>query len=330
MKESEATLSDSLSNWWGRVSGGQPNMDWIMTGSTPISSDDSDMVAQNSITRQHADTYGLYYLDLYNLFGASWSLANDLGFMSDGVHRNNAGNIFAASCYLRSLGLFDHPYGIIPYGMSSAKGITSSTKLALAFSDGLARAGYGDLLALRERAGSSGQDSEFVLNRSVFFRGPSGGVMEVNPDGVGNSGVGYLIAPPVVGLGASADTFLVRLSAGGVTVNTTKTTNRGIPGYIYASFWAYEGGSAASPCFTFQDAQNKGFYPVTDGVGVSVGGSQVGQWMAGKWTWGTSGPTNTYGSGAPSASEPNGSTYQRTDGTGPNFYVRENGAWVAK
>jgi hypothetical protein len=41
-------------------------------------------------------------------------------------------------------------------------------------------------------------------------------------------------------------------------------------------------------------------------------------------------PTITSGSGAPSSSQPNGSLYLRTDGTGPNLYVRENGAWVSK
>ncbi len=42
------------------------------------------------------------------------------------------------------------------------------------------------------------------------------------------------------------------------------------------------------------------------------------------------GPRDGSGSGAPAAAWPNGSTWRRTDGTGPNFYVRENGAWVAK
>lgn len=45
---------------------------------------------------------------------------------------------------------------------------------------------------------------------------------------------------------------------------------------------------------------------------------------------GSGGPTISWGSGAPSASKPNGSQYHRTDGTGPNLYVRENGAWVSK
>lgn len=52
--------------------------------------------------------------------------------------------------------------------------------------------------------------------------------------------------------------------------------------------------------------------------------------VSGKISPSGSTPTWTAGSGAPSASEPNGSIYSRTDGTGPNFYVRENGAWVAK
>lgn len=41
--------------------------------------------------------------------------------------------------------------------------------------------------------------------------------------------------------------------------------------------------------------------------------------------------TITSGTGAPTASEPNGSIYLRTDGgTGTTLYVRESGAWVAK
>lgn len=42
------------------------------------------------------------------------------------------------------------------------------------------------------------------------------------------------------------------------------------------------------------------------------------------------GPTITSGTGVPSGSQPNGSLYLRTDGAGPNLYVRENGAWVSK
>lgn len=42
-------------------------------------------------------------------------------------------------------------------------------------------------------------------------------------------------------------------------------------------------------------------------------------------------PTITSGSGAPSASEPDGSVYLRDDGgSSTTFYVRESGAWVAK
>lgn len=42
------------------------------------------------------------------------------------------------------------------------------------------------------------------------------------------------------------------------------------------------------------------------------------------------GPTLTQGAGVPTSTQPNGSLYQRTDGAGPNLYVREAGAWVAK
>jgi hypothetical protein len=45
---------------------------------------------------------------------------------------------------------------------------------------------------------------------------------------------------------------------------------------------------------------------------------------------GSSGPQILSGSGAPAGSAPNGSLYLRTDGTGPNLYVRQNGAWVSK
>ena len=44
----------------------------------------------------------------------------------------------------------------------------------------------------------------------------------------------------------------------------------------------------------------------------------------------TGGITITTGSGAPTSSQPNGSLYLRSDGTGPNLYVRQNGAWVSK
>jgi len=46
---------------------------------------------------------------------------------------------------------------------------------------------------------------------------------------------------------------------------------------------------------------------------------------------GSSGPTITTGTGAPSHSAPDGSLYLRTDGgAGSTLYVRETGAWVAK
>jgi hypothetical protein len=46
---------------------------------------------------------------------------------------------------------------------------------------------------------------------------------------------------------------------------------------------------------------------------------------------GSSGPTITVGTGAPSHSAPNGSVYLRTDGTSTTtLYIRAAGAWVAK
>jgi hypothetical protein len=71
-----------------------------------------------------------------------------------------------------------------------------------------------------------------------------------------------------------------------------------------------------------------------DGPGVEVGSSLIAtgqvRGASGLNAGGSTGPDFTTGSGVPSASKPNGSVYQRTDGTGPNLYVRENGAWVAK
>lgn len=45
----------------------------------------------------------------------------------------------------------------------------------------------------------------------------------------------------------------------------------------------------------------------------------------------TAAPTITSGTGAPSAAEPNGSLYMRTDGTDADdsLYVRAGGAWIA-
>jgi hypothetical protein len=42
------------------------------------------------------------------------------------------------------------------------------------------------------------------------------------------------------------------------------------------------------------------------------------------------GPSVAQGAGVPTIDLPNGSLFLRTDGTGPNLYVRENGAWVPK
>ena len=45
---------------------------------------------------------------------------------------------------------------------------------------------------------------------------------------------------------------------------------------------------------------------------------------------GSGGPTITFGAVAPSSAQPNGSTYHRSAGGPPWFYVREAGAWVGK
>jgi hypothetical protein len=44
----------------------------------------------------------------------------------------------------------------------------------------------------------------------------------------------------------------------------------------------------------------------------------------------TGGPKILSGPNAPKVTAPNGSLYLRTNGTGPNLYVRQNGAWVSK
>ena len=62
----------------------------------------------------------------------------------------------------------------------------------------------------------------------------------------------------------------------------------------------------------------------TGKVTVSAAGSTAGL------EFGASGPTITTGTGAPSHSAPNGSTYHRTDGTASTtLYVRAAGAWSA-
>ncbi|MCU0609011.1 MAG: hypothetical protein MUF22_04500 [Chitinispirillaceae bacterium] len=72
---------------------------------------------------------------------------------------------------------------------------------------------------------------------------------------------------------------------------------------------------------------------VQNGTSIGVGTASAGTKLHvnGAITVGGAGaPQIVSGSGAPSASLPNGSLYLRTDGTGPNLYVRQNGAWVSK
>lgn len=66
-------------------------------------------------------------------------------------------------------------------------------------------------------------------------------------------------------------------------------------------------------------------------------GASLFRWLALLWTSASrvqlavDGPTITQGEGAPTAPQPNGSIYLRTDGAAATtLYVRAAGAWVAK
>lgn len=287
MKESAATLVTTLPDWWTRVSGGQPNMDWCIIGSTPIQTGDADQVAQNEIARTLTEDHGLYFLDLHALFGGSWSLANSQGFMADGVHRTNAGNVFATSAYLRSLRLFDHPYGIVPYGVNTAQEITSSSKLAVAIPSGLSRAGYPDLVGIHERSGTSGQDAEIYANRTLYFQGVGGaaGTALINLTGVGNSGIPYAHFQMPVGVGA--DAFFHRLSAGRLRLSQSSSNGSSGPiATITANIWVGTDGTNSAPSLTWDNRQNSGFYwdTGTSGVSISVAGTKRGGWSSSGYT----------------------------------------------
>lgn len=71
-------------------------------------------------------------------------------------------------------------------------------------------------------------------------------------------------------------------------------------------------------------------YDFTTGV-LGFGEMNASKVTTAKVESGAGGPTITSGSGAPSASEPNGSIYLRTDGsTSTTLYVRISGSWVGK
>lgn len=77
-------------------------------------------------------------------------------------------------------------------------------------------------------------------------------------------------------------------------------------------------GTKIDPDFGSQDVTTTGF--------VAAAYFAVTNW----YDWGSSTPRISQGSGAPSASDPNGSIYLRTDGTSSTgIYTRQGGAWSA-
>ncbi len=88
-----------------------------------------------------------------------------------------------------------------------------------------------------------------------------------------------------------------------------------------------ENGSISTP----GNAAVQGGLTVSGNAAVTGSFAANGGITSGSYRFDTTGPTMTYGSGAPTGSPANGSIYLRTDGgSGTTFYVRENGAWVAK
>lgn len=97
-------------------------------------------------------------------------------------------------------------------------------------------------------------------------------------------------------------------------------------GNAYAGYFictAGVGGTAIAARFTATGGTDNVAIQVTDGR-ASLKATDVTQLTL------NTGARFTSGIGAPVAADPNGSVYIRTDGSGPNLYVRENGAWVAK
>jgi hypothetical protein len=97
-------------------------------------------------------------------------------------------------------------------------------------------------------------------------------------------------------------------------------------GYGYINPDGYSIGSA----LVISNVACVGINTTTPGVALDVNGDVniSGTHVLG--FGGAGGPQISKGSGAPGFSAPNGSLYLRTDGTGPNLYVRQNGSWVSK
>ena len=164
MKEGATSLATDLPTFWTNFTTYKSDSDWIFFGSTPLQTNDADQVAQNTIVKTHCDTYGLYYLDAYKLFGSSWTVANALGFMADGTHRSASGNGYLAG-HMLGLGWFDFPTGLSPNGVRTTQNIETSGSISV-FAPTYRN---GSTPICRQIAHSGNQDIDFQLNRSIYF-----------------------------------------------------------------------------------------------------------------------------------------------------------------
>jgi hypothetical protein len=187
MKESAAGLATDLPLFWTNFTTYCSDADWIFIGSTPVQTNDSDMVAQNLITRTHAVTYNKQYLDAYNLFGASWTLANAQGLMGDGVHRSGNGNEYVAAALLKVANAFGVSAAVTPWGIRSTRRIRTSGGFSLAISG--YRSGQTDLVNLQP---ASSVDAEALLNRDLNIKDSAGNL--IGSFGTSNSGLQVQVA----------------------------------------------------------------------------------------------------------------------------------------
>lgn len=281
MKESASSLATDLPAWWSVIQARTPNTDWIFFGSTPLQTGDAEQIAQNAIIRTHCDTNSQYYFDAYELFDKSWTVANSYGFMADGTHRSSSGSSYLAKELLRSTGLFETPFGMSNVGVTTARQIISADRLELAF-PGPIVVGQGSLASLRVRSGTANQSAELRLNHTLFITAATGAGYSFNPSGAGNSGQPFADLSGVVKIGTNI--HLSRASDGVMAIRAGTTPGTGTLGAVYANLWGNESGTAGLPSITFQNFQNRGFYPITGGIGVSVSSSMVASFIPGGFT----------------------------------------------
>jgi len=113
MKESSAVYSaGALTTFQSRMNAGAPLMDWVFILTTPNSTNDADLRLENEYVRAHASANGYAWLDFYGLY-RSWSSANSLGLMGDGVHRTTLGNQMLVGYTIDHLALDRGPGGVI-------------------------------------------------------------------------------------------------------------------------------------------------------------------------------------------------------------------------